>query len=84
MIPQKSPQKRLEELIAKVEKAEQDVLAGKRVDMRALDAESLSLHKQLKAKPDAALQPLLMRAINALERLTATLENHVATLRKEQ
>ncbi|NBX66015.1 MAG: hypothetical protein EBQ96_03360 [Proteobacteria bacterium] len=72
---------RLEALIEGVEKAEADVKAGKRVDMKMLDKESITLHKELKAKPDPALQPTLMRAISALERLTATLEQHVANLK---
>lgn len=78
-----SPKDRLEALIAGVEKAENDIRAGKRVDMKALDKESLTLHKELKAKPDASLQPTLMRAISALERLTATLETHLADLKSK-
>ncbi len=81
MIPQKSPQQRLEALIESVEKAEAAIHAGKRIDMRAMDAESLALHKLLKAKPDASLQPTLMRAVSALERLTQTLERHVESLK---
>ncbi|MBU6234456.1 MAG: hypothetical protein KGQ41_01310 [Alphaproteobacteria bacterium] len=74
-------QSRLEKLISDVEKAEEAVKAGKRVDMRAMDSESLAIHKILKTKPDASLQPVLMRAITALERLTSTLESHVDTLK---
>lgn len=82
--PKATHQERLEALITGVEQAEADIRAGKRVDMKALDKESLSLHKELKAKPDASLQPTLMRAISALERLTATLENHVADLKSKR
>ena len=77
-------QQRLDALITKVEEAETKVREGKRVDMRAMDAESLALHKLLKAKPDASLQPTLKRAISALERLTHTLEDHLVDLKNKK
>lgn len=74
-------EQRLEKLIADVQNAEAEVRAGRRIDMRKMDAESDALYKILKAKPDQSLQPTLMRAVAALERLTAALEDHVETLK---
>lgn len=77
-------QKKLEDLIAGVEKTEQAVREGYRVDLRELDAASLEIHKALKAKPDPALKPLLMQAVAGLERLAAALEAQVADLKKKK
>lgn len=75
---------RLEELIAKIEKAETAVRDGYRIDMRAMDAESLAIQKALKLKPDASLKPLLQKAVSALERLTAALEDRVSDLKTKK
>ena len=77
-------QKKLEELIAKLEAAEGFVRDGKLVNLRSLDAESVAIAKALKAKPDATIKPLLARAVSALERLTAALEDQVATLKAQK
>lgn len=74
-------QKKLEDLIAKIEAAERFVRDGKTVDLRALDMESLAIAKALKSRPDAAVKPLLSKAVSALERLTAALEDQVARLK---
>lgn len=74
-------QQRLEALLAKIEAAEHDVRHDRPVDMRPLDAESLAIHKQLKGRPDPAIQPVLARTITALERLTRALEDRLETLK---
>jgi len=77
-------QKKLEDLIAKIEAAEQFVRDGKSVDLRSLDAESIAIAKSLKGKPTAEIKPLLARAVGALERLTAALEDQVARLKDKK
>lgn len=77
-------QSKLEALIAKIEAAEQFVRDGKMVDLRTLDAESLAIAKSLKSRPDATIKPLLARAVSALERLTAALEDQVARLKDKK
>lgn len=74
-------QKKLEALIAKIEAAEAFVRDGKTVDLRSLDAESLDIARELKGKPTAEVKPVLARAVLALERLTAALEDQVAKLK---
>lgn len=68
---------RIETLIAKIEQAESGVRDGYRINIEMLDRESLSITKALKAKPDATLKPLLQKAVMAMERLTAALEDRV-------
>ena len=75
---------RLEELIARIEAATNFVRDGKRVDMKALDAESLAISKILKTKPDATTKPLLSRTVLAIERLTHALEDRVSTLKDKK
>lgn len=77
-------QKKLEDLIAKIEKAEQAIRDGYRIDMRALDQESIAITKALKAKPDATLKPLLQKAVLGLERLTMALEDRVSDLKSKK
>ena len=74
-------QKRLEDLIDKIEKAEAGVRDGYRINITLLDQESIAITKALKAKPDATLKPLLQKAVMAMERLTASLEDRVADLK---
>lgn len=82
--PQPTPLERLEKLARDAEAAETAVREGRRVDMRAMDADSQLLHKLLKGKQDPALQPALMQAISALERLTSTLETQLETLKAKK
>jgi hypothetical protein len=77
-------EKRLQDFLVKIEQAQERVRGGATVDMRALDAESIAIHKLLKGKPDAGLQPLLGRVISALEQLTQLLEQHVETLKSKR
>lgn len=77
-------QKRLENLIARIEAAETSVRGGKAVDLRALDTESIAIQKALKLKPDASVKPLLMRAVSAIEKLTAAMEDRVADLKSKK
>ncbi len=79
--PQPGLQVRLETLVANLEKADQAVRDGYRINLALLDQESLAIAKALKAKPDRALHPLLQKAVSNLERLTATLETRVADLK---
>jgi hypothetical protein len=73
--------KRLEDLISRIEAATSFVRDGKRIDIKSLDAESLALSKMLKSKPDATIQPLLSKAVLAIERLTFALEDQVQSLK---
>lgn len=77
-------QKKLEALIAKIAAAEKFVRDGKRVDMHSLDEESRVIARELKAKPDATVKPLLSQAVLAIERLTHALEDHVAKLKDKK
>jgi hypothetical protein len=77
-------EKRLQDFLVKIEDARARVEAGGHVDMRALDAESLAIHKLLKGKPDVGLQPTLARVISAIERLTIALEQQVETLKSKR
>jgi len=81
---QPSPQKRLEDIIARVEKAEADVRAGRAIDMTIMDTESKALHKQMQGKPSVEIQPLLMRAIASLEKLTAALQERIELMKAAQ
>jgi hypothetical protein len=74
-------QKRLEDLIARIEAAAQMVRDGRRIDMKPIDAESVAIAKVLRGKPDASLKPLLSKAVLAIERLTHALEDQVAALK---
>lgn len=65
---------RLETLITKINQATADVTAGKLVNAKALDQESLALHRDIKRSPSAELRPLLLKSITAIERLTEALE----------
>jgi hypothetical protein len=77
-------EKRLQDFLVKIEDARARVEAGGHVDMRALDAESIAIHKLLKGKPDAGVRPLLGRVISALEQLTQLLEQQVETLKSKR
>ena len=80
-----TPIQRLTALTAKIEAAHDAVAAGKRIDMAALDAESLAIYKQIKSgKPSADLQDALKDSIRALERLTSALETRVETLKNQK
>lgn len=72
---------RLEALIVKIEAATAFVQNGRRIDIKSLDAESLSIAQALKARPDETVKPLLARAVLAIERLTFALEDQVKALK---
>ena len=76
-----SIQTRLETLIENIDRAEAAVRDGYRINIRLLDAESLAITKALKARPEAALQPLLRKTVLSIERLTHALEDRAAELK---
>jgi|GEM_PF-7039295 len=81
---QPSPQKRLEDIIARVEKAVADVHAGHAINMEIMDTESKALHKQMQGKPSPEIQPLLRQAIATLEKLTAALQERIEMMKTRQ
>ena len=69
---------KLENLIGRAETAIKSIQDGQKVNLATMDADSKTLHAELKKKPDPAARPLLLKAVTTLERLAEALEKQIS------